>query len=109
MPLDVDGGATADQVRQEFLAELKAATGVKFRVLTGEEEAFFGVLGVVNGLGLREGLVMDLGGGSAEVSRVTAQITLAAQVMFVRRLQPSSNAMPGTGRGIGHEWTFQCG
>ncbi len=58
--------------RKEFLTELKAATGVRFRVLGGEEEAYFGVLGVVNGVGLREGLVMDLGGGSAEVSRVAA-------------------------------------
>jgi exopolyphosphatase/guanosine-5'-triphosphate,3'-diphosphate pyrophosphatase len=58
--------------RREFLAELKAATGVGFRVLSGEEEAYYGVLGVVNGVGLRDGLVMDLGGGSAEVSRVAA-------------------------------------
>jgi exopolyphosphatase / guanosine-5'-triphosphate,3'-diphosphate pyrophosphatase len=58
--------------RKEFLADLKAATGVRFRVLSGEEEAYYGVLGVVNGVGLREGLVMDLGGGSAEVSRVAA-------------------------------------
>ena len=56
--------------RKEFLAELKAATGVKFRVLSGEDEAYFGVLGVENGLGLPSGLVMDLGGGSSEVSRV---------------------------------------
>jgi exopolyphosphatase/guanosine-5'-triphosphate,3'-diphosphate pyrophosphatase len=58
--------------RREFLAELKAATGVRFRVLSGEDEAYYGVLGVVNGLGLRDGLVMDLGGGSAEVSQVAA-------------------------------------
>src|SRR5579859_1195954 len=58
--------------RREFLAELKAATGVRFSVLSGEDEAYYGVLGVVNGLGLRAGWVMDLGGGSAEVSQVSA-------------------------------------
>ena len=58
--------------RTEFLVELQAATGVRFRVLTGEEEAYYGVLGVVNGVSVRSGLVMDLGGGSAEVSQVTA-------------------------------------
>jgi len=58
--------------RKEFLAELQATTGVRFQVLSGEEEAYYGALGVVNGVGLREGLVMDLGGGSAEVSRVAA-------------------------------------
>jgi exopolyphosphatase/guanosine-5'-triphosphate,3'-diphosphate pyrophosphatase len=56
--------------RAEFLKELFAATGVRFRVLSGEDEAYYGVLGVVNSLGLRDGLVMDLGGGSAEVSLV---------------------------------------
>jgi exopolyphosphatase/guanosine-5'-triphosphate,3'-diphosphate pyrophosphatase len=56
--------------RKEFLAQLRATTGLKFRVLSGEEEAYFGVLGVVNGLGLRDGLVMDVGGGSAELSQV---------------------------------------
>jgi exopolyphosphatase/guanosine-5'-triphosphate,3'-diphosphate pyrophosphatase len=56
--------------RAEFLKELYAATGVRFRVLSGEDEAYYGVLGVVNSLGLRDGLVMDLGGGSAEVSLV---------------------------------------
>ncbi|HLE27517.1 MAG TPA: Ppx/GppA phosphatase family protein [Anaerolineales bacterium] len=56
--------------RAEFLARAKAATGLKFRVLSGEEEAYFGFLGVVNTLGLRAGLVMDIGGGSAEVSRI---------------------------------------
>jgi exopolyphosphatase/guanosine-5'-triphosphate,3'-diphosphate pyrophosphatase len=58
--------------RQAFLSQLKSATGLRFRVLTGEEEAYYGVLGVVNGVGLHHGLVMDLGGGSAEVSRVGA-------------------------------------
>jgi exopolyphosphatase/guanosine-5'-triphosphate,3'-diphosphate pyrophosphatase len=56
--------------RAEFLRQLKAATGLHFRVLEGEEEAYYGVLGVINGLGLRDGLVMDVGGGSAEFSLV---------------------------------------
>jgi exopolyphosphatase/guanosine-5'-triphosphate,3'-diphosphate pyrophosphatase len=56
--------------RADFLRQLKAATGLKFRVLDGEEEAYYGVLGVANGLGMRGGLVIDVGGGSAEVSQV---------------------------------------
>jgi exopolyphosphatase/guanosine-5'-triphosphate,3'-diphosphate pyrophosphatase len=54
----------------EFLAKVEATTALKFRVLTGEEEAYFGTLGVINSVGLREGLVIDIGGGSAEVSEV---------------------------------------
>ncbi len=56
--------------RSEFLARLEKSTRLKFRVLSGEEEAYFGVLGVINSVGLRAGLVMDVGGGSAEVSEV---------------------------------------
>ncbi len=56
--------------RSTFLAQLRATTGLKFRVLNGEREAYFGVLGVINGLGLRNGMVIDVGGGSAEISHV---------------------------------------
>jgi len=56
--------------RAEFLAKVRSTTGLNFRVLTGEEEAYLGTLGVINSLGLREGLVIDVGGGSAEVSSV---------------------------------------
>ncbi|MCC7358417.1 MAG: Ppx/GppA family phosphatase [Anaerolineales bacterium] len=56
--------------RADVLRQLRAATGLRFRVLTGREEAYYGALGVVNGLGLSSGLVMDVGGGSAEFSRV---------------------------------------
>ena len=56
--------------RADFLRQLRAATGLRFRVLDGHEEAYYGTLGVVNGMGLTHGLVMDVGGGSAEFSRV---------------------------------------
>lgn len=56
--------------RADFLRRLRDATRLRFRVLSGEEEAYYGVLGVINGLGLTAGLVIDVGGGSAEISRV---------------------------------------
>jgi exopolyphosphatase / guanosine-5'-triphosphate,3'-diphosphate pyrophosphatase len=56
--------------RVEFLREIHKATGLRFRVLSGEQEAYYGVVGVINGLGLKSGLVMDVGGGSTELSRV---------------------------------------
>jgi exopolyphosphatase/guanosine-5'-triphosphate,3'-diphosphate pyrophosphatase len=56
--------------RKEFLENARRVTGLKFRVLTGEEEACLGALSVVNGLGVRDGVVMEVGGGSAQVSEV---------------------------------------
>jgi exopolyphosphatase/guanosine-5'-triphosphate,3'-diphosphate pyrophosphatase len=71
--IPVATAATRDAANQaEFLSKVRAQTGLRLRVLTGEEEAYYGALGVINGLGLRAGLVIDVGGGSAEISRVQA-------------------------------------
>jgi len=56
--------------RQEFLKAAQKKTGLRFRVLTGEEEAALGVLAVINGLGVQAGIVMEIGGGSMQVSEV---------------------------------------
>ncbi|NPV89172.1 MAG: Ppx/GppA family phosphatase [Firmicutes bacterium] len=70
-PLEVIAVAT-EAVRRaanqsEFLARVKAETGLTVKVLSGQEEAFYDYLAVVNSLSLSDGLVMDLGGGSAEL------------------------------------------
>ena len=56
--------------REEFLAKARAGAGLDFRVLTGEEEARIGVIAASNSLGLQEGLALEVGGGSAQVSVV---------------------------------------
>ncbi len=69
--IPVATAAVRDAANQAaFLERIRKTTGLKFRVLTGEEEAYFGALGVINSLGLRDGVVIDVGGGSAEVSEV---------------------------------------
>ena len=54
----------------DFLEMIRKNVGLDFRILSGEEEAYYGTLGVVNGLGINDGLIMDIGGGSAEISTV---------------------------------------
>lgn len=51
--------------RQAFLERLYNETGITVRVLSGEEEARFACLGALNG---REGGLVDIGGGSAQVA-----------------------------------------
>jgi exopolyphosphatase / guanosine-5'-triphosphate,3'-diphosphate pyrophosphatase len=47
------------------------ARGLAVQVLSGEEEARLGVLAVANGFPLADAWIMDLGGGSAQVARMT--------------------------------------
>ncbi len=56
--------------QQEFLAEVRQRTGLVLRVLSGEEEAYYGYLGVVNSMPLTDGYIIDIGGGSTELTYV---------------------------------------
>lgn len=51
-----------------FLEKVKAETGFDFRVASGEEEARYGYLGVINTMRLDNGVMIDIGGGSTEVA-----------------------------------------
>lgn len=55
----------------EFRAAIKDATGWEVRMLPKEEEGRVGALGVATSLGTVKGLVMDLGGGSTQLTWLT--------------------------------------
>ncbi|MGA2008014.1 MAG: exopolyphosphatase, partial [Solirubrobacteraceae bacterium] len=50
-----------------LLERVRAATGFPVRVLSAAEEAHYGYLAAVNSTSLRDGAVLDLGGGSLQV------------------------------------------
>lgn len=54
----------------EFLDRVQHEAGLTLRVLSGDEEAYYGYLGAVNSLPLQDGMVIDIGGGSLELGRV---------------------------------------
>ena len=54
----------------DFVARVRAATGLVVRVLSGEEEARYAALGVLAGQPDAEGLVGDLGGSSLELTPI---------------------------------------
>ncbi|GJL91642.1 MAG: exopolyphosphatase [Hyphococcus sp.] len=56
----------------EFLAEMSAATGLEFDIITTEEEARLAVAGCADllDMSVEAGLVFDIGGGSTELSWV---------------------------------------
>jgi exopolyphosphatase/guanosine-5'-triphosphate,3'-diphosphate pyrophosphatase len=52
----------------EIVRLLEEQTGLRIEVLSGFEEARFGYLGVINSIDIRDGMIIDIGGGSTEVS-----------------------------------------
>ncbi|WP_298482796.1 Ppx/GppA phosphatase family protein [uncultured Chloroflexus sp.] len=54
----------------EFWAALRAATPLDLRIISAEEEAYFGYLGAINALPLQTGALFDTGGGSTQVMAV---------------------------------------
>ena len=54
--------------REEFLKLVQAETGLRMRVLTGNEEALYGLLGALRSIDAPRVLFFDLGGGSLELA-----------------------------------------
>jgi exopolyphosphatase/guanosine-5'-triphosphate,3'-diphosphate pyrophosphatase len=54
----------------DFLRQVDHETGLKLRLLTGQEEARYSALGVMAGLPNAAGVVGDLGGASLELTRL---------------------------------------
>ncbi len=54
----------------QFLERVVAETGLSLRILGGDEEAYYGVLGALGAVPLHDGVVVDIGGGSAQISHV---------------------------------------
>ncbi|MDZ5712922.1 Ppx/GppA family phosphatase [Jeotgalibacillus haloalkalitolerans] len=69
---DVRAAATA-AVRQaensdEIVSSMKKKTGISIKILTEEEEAYFGYLAVVHSTPVMSAVTIDIGGGSTEVT-----------------------------------------
>ena len=54
----------------EFLRAARDRTGLEVEVLSPEEEAYYGYLAAINSTALRDGVVLDLGGGSMQLTEV---------------------------------------
>lgn len=81
--------------QREFLDALKEKSGIEFQVLSREEEAFYGYLGVINSIDAHDGVIVDLGGGSMEITTLknreiaeTASLPLGSLSLTERFLDP---------------------
>ncbi|MDX6585161.1 MAG: exopolyphosphatase / guanosine-5-triphosphate,3-diphosphate pyrophosphatase, partial [Solirubrobacterales bacterium] len=65
--------------QKEFLKAARKRTGLEIEVLAGEEEARYGYLAAVNSTTLSQGVVLDLGGGSMQLTRVEGRQAVDAR------------------------------
>ncbi|WKB36184.1 hypothetical protein QS257_02750 [Terrilactibacillus sp. S3-3] len=68
----VDAVATAAmrkaRNRDQVLASVKEQTGLNIRILAGLKEAFYGYYAIINSTCVEDGISIDIGGGSTEVT-----------------------------------------
>lgn len=53
----------------QFLQRIQSEAGIEVRLIDGTEEARYGFIGAVRGLPVDSGMIFDMGGGSAQVTR----------------------------------------
>jgi exopolyphosphatase/guanosine-5'-triphosphate,3'-diphosphate pyrophosphatase len=82
----------------DFLRLAHERSGLEVEVLPGAEEARYGYLAAVNSTTLAEGVVLDLGGGSMQLTRVRERAAIDAHswplgaVRMTERFLPSEQA-----------------
>lgn len=64
---------------RQFVAQVRHELGLSLDILSGEREGYYATLGVLNELPLTDGYVVDIGGGSAQVSQVRDHRFLRAE------------------------------
>ncbi len=80
----------------QFVERVQAELGLELRVLDGEREAYYGTIGALNDVALSDGAVLDIGGGSAQISLVRGR-------RYVRGQSAPIGALALTDRLIKHD------
>jgi exopolyphosphatase / guanosine-5'-triphosphate,3'-diphosphate pyrophosphatase len=82
---------------EEFLARARACLGLPIRVLSREQEARYGYLAAVNSTTLRDGNVLDLGGGSLQLVRVADRLISSSGSWPLGTVRMSERFLPPNG------------
>ncbi|MBR1969386.1 MAG: hypothetical protein IKA17_03420 [Clostridia bacterium] len=56
--------------KEEFLSRAKNEANIEFQVISGEDEAYYSYLAIKSTVGIDDGVLMDTGGGSTEITLV---------------------------------------
>jgi exopolyphosphatase / guanosine-5'-triphosphate,3'-diphosphate pyrophosphatase len=82
---------------ERFLALARERAGLPIRVLSREQEARYGYLAAVNSTTLAEGCVLDLGGGSLQLSRVGERLVRDCDSWQLGTVRMSERFLPVNG------------
>lgn len=67
--------------QRSFLDEVNSVTGIKFKVLSAEEEAMYVYKGVINTMDIPKGLILEIGGGSTKIVYYNRRNLLAHETL----------------------------
>jgi exopolyphosphatase/guanosine-5'-triphosphate,3'-diphosphate pyrophosphatase len=80
---------------QQFLDAVERDTGVRVRLIDGQQEAYFGFMGAVHGVPVEHGLVLDIGGGSVQLTRFRDREALSSWSLPLGALRLSDRFLVG--------------
>ncbi|MDQ4049097.1 MAG: Ppx/GppA family phosphatase, partial [Actinomycetota bacterium] len=81
--------------RDELLAAIRDRTGLRVRVISGAEEAWYGYLAIVNSLTLSDGFGIDVGGGSVQLMQIEGRRLVEAESVRLGAVRVSEAFLPG--------------
>lgn len=79
----------------DFIARVEQATGLDVRVIDGDEEAHLAFTGAVHGLPVQGGLLVDVGGGSLEISHFRDRRSLRGWTLPLGALRVTDRFLGG--------------
>jgi exopolyphosphatase/guanosine-5'-triphosphate,3'-diphosphate pyrophosphatase len=78
-----------------FLELARRRSGLEVEVLSGEQEARYGYLAAINSTTLAQGVVLDLGGGSLQLTRVEGRHPVDARSWPLGAVRMTERFLPG--------------
>ncbi|MBA2794521.1 MAG: Ppx/GppA family phosphatase [Thermoleophilaceae bacterium] len=81
--------------RDELLSRIRKRTGLKVRVISGAEEAWYGYLAIANSTTLSDGFGIDVGGGSVQLMRIAGRRLAEAESVRLGAVRVSEAFLPG--------------
>ncbi|MGI8802046.1 MAG: HD domain-containing protein [Solirubrobacteraceae bacterium] len=79
---------------EDFLVRAEQRTGLAIRVLSQQEEAYYGYLAAVNSTTLADGCVLDLGGGSMQLVRVDGRLARESESFRLGAVRMTERFLP---------------